>query len=267
MTDLSVILPTFNEAKNIQQMIDAVYGVLADIDAEVIVVDDESPDGTSEVVDRILNRHRKLRLITRRSNKGLVNSIKEGVKSSQGSIVLWMDADLSMPTDKIPDLLNQIKEGADLAVGSRYIKGGGIKGSTQHPGKQNIIHVWDNLRKSEDSFFAVTISKYGNLIARLVLDRRYYDYTSGYYAVRREVIDELGLEGDYLDYCIALLYRAARYGYSISEIPVTIKPRLYGKSKTSNNPVSVIPIALNCLITIIKLKLTVRRRIKNHDKM
>ena len=112
-------------------MIDAVYGVLTDIDAEVIVVDDDSPDGTSEVVDRILNRYRKLRLITRRSNKGLVNSIKEGIKSSRGSICLWMDADLSMPTDKIPDLVNKIKEGADLAVGSRYIKGGGIKGSAQ----------------------------------------------------------------------------------------------------------------------------------------
>ena len=83
MTNLSVILPTFNEAKNIEEMIEAVYGVLIDIDAEVIVVDDDSPDGTSAIVSGILNKYKNLRLITRRSNKGLVNSIKEGVENSR----------------------------------------------------------------------------------------------------------------------------------------------------------------------------------------
>ena len=265
MTNLSVILPTFNEAKNIEEMIEAVYGVLIDIDAEVIVVDDDSPDGTSAIVSGILNKYKNLRLITRRSNKGLVNSIKEGVENSRGSICLWMDADLSMPVEKITDLLNQIEKGVDLAVGSRYIKGGGIKGSTPHAGKHDIFNVWDNLRGTEDSFIAVAVSKYGNRLARIILDRRYYDYTSGFYAVRKEAINQLGLEGDYLDYCIALLYKATRYGYSVREIPVTIKPRLNGESKTSNSPGAVIPIALNCLIKIIKLKFTVRKRIKIDD--
>ena len=258
MIDLSVILPTFNEAKNIERMIDAVYAILTDLDAEVIVVDDDSPDGTSAIVGSILNKYENLRLITRRADKGLVNSIKEGIEKSRGNICLWLDADLSMPAEKIPDLVNRIREGADLVVGSRYVKGGGIKGSTPGTGKHNIFHIWHNLRKTEDSFIAVSISKYGNLLARLILDRKYYDYTSGYYAVRKEVINELGLEGDYLDYCIVLLYKAASYGYRIHEIPVTIKPRIYGESKTSNNPFAVIPIALNCLATVIKLKMSVK---------
>ncbi len=261
MTDISVILPTYNEVDNIVPMIEAVNGALIGYDAEIIVVDDDSPDGTSACVEAVLEKFDRLRLITRKTDKGLVNAIGEGIKNCRGEICLWMDADLSMPTNKIPDLIEQINNGADLAVGSRYVEGGGIKGSAPHVGKTGIFHVWNNLRDTEDSFIAVAISKYGNLFASLVLDRRYHDYTSGFYAVRKDVIKDVGLEGEYLDYCIILLYKAAVRGWRIIEAPVRIVPRKSGKSKTSNNPFALIPLVLKCTLKIIHLKLTVRKRV------
>lgn len=260
MTDISVILPTYNEAENIVPMIEAVNGALSGRDVEIIVVDDESPDGTSAIVESVLERFERLRLITRKSDKGLVNAIREGIRESRGKICVWMDADLSMPVDKLPDLLEQIENGADLVVGSRYVDGGGIKGVVPDVNKTGVFHVWNNLRETEDSFFAVTISKYGNLFARLVLDRKYYDYTSGFYAVKKDVIDDVGLKGEYLDYCIDLLYKSVMKGYRVTEIPVSIVPRTRGISKTSNNPFAMIPIALKCVLIIINLKLVVRKR-------
>ena len=260
MINVSVILPCYNEAENIISMIEVVDSVLSELKAEIIIVDDNSPDGTSSIVEGALARYEKLRLITRKSDKGLVQAISEGIRKSRGKICIWMDADLSMPAGKILVLLDRIEDGADLAIGSRYVEGGGIKGATPHIGKTGIFHVWKNLLNTEDSIFAVTISKYGNLFARYVLDGRYYDYTSGFYAIKKDVIEDVGLEGEYLDYCINLLYKTAMKGYRIDEIPVSIVPRMRGKSKTSNNLFAMISIGFECILLIIKLKLTVRKR-------
>ena len=205
----------------------------------ILVVDDDSPDGTSVVVNKALDRLPRVRLITRKTDKGLVNSIKEGINKSAGDVCVWMDADLSMPAGKIRDLLEKIEGGDDLAVGCRYIDGGGIKGSNPGSQKTSLTKIWKNLKESEDSIFAVAVSKYGNLFARFVLDSRYHDYTSGFYAVKKSVFDDIKLEGEYPDYCISFLYKASLRGYRISETPVTFTPRKRGKSKTANNILSI----------------------------
>jgi len=260
MTEVSIILPTYNEADNILQMIQSVNGAVGGYDAEILVVDDDSPDGTSDVVREVLNHFSKLRLITRTSNKGLVRAIQEGVKESQGDICVWMDADLSMPATTIPKLIDEIYRGADLALGSRYIKGGGIKGSCPNGNKIGPIQIWRNLKETEDTFLAVAISKIGNVFAQTILDSRYHDYTSGFYAVRKQVIDDVGLEGAYLDYCISLLYKTIRRGYNVSEVPVVIVPRLKGESKTSNNVLSIISVTFDCVVRVFWLRLTEKQR-------
>jgi len=259
MTDLSVILPTFNEVENIVPMIESINTILSKTASEIIVVDDNSPDGTSQAVSAVLSKYPRVKLVTRKSNKGLVNSIREGIEKSEGDICVWMDADLSMPANKILTLVRQIELGADLAVGSRYVEGGGIKGSHITTGKTTMLDVWNNLRSTEDSFLAVAISKYGNVFARFILDRKYYDYTSGFYAVRKSVISEIGLEGDYLDYCIHLLYKAAKKGFIVNEIPVTIVPRVRGKSKTSDFSLAILPLVFKCVMKIVALKFTTIR--------
>lgn len=260
MTEISIILPTYNEADNIVEMIRSVDDAVSGYDAEILVVDDDSPDGTSAIVTQALDRFPRLRLITRTSDRGLIKAIREGIEQSQGDICIWMDADLSMPAETIPKLLNEIHGGADMAVGSRYVKGGGIKGSCPDGNKTSPMQIRRNLKETEDSFFSVAISKYGNLFARAVLDSRYHDYTSGFYAVRKHVVNDVGLEGAYLDYCISLLYKTVQRGYKVSEIPVVIVPRLKGKSKTSDSLLSMVPIALDCVLTVFRLRLTERRR-------
>lgn len=257
---ISVILPTYNEAKNIPLMISEIDRVMLGAPFEIIVVDDDSPDGTSDVVSELKDEYACLRLITRTEFPGLVNSIWDGINASNGEICLWMDADLSMPTERIGALLKAIEQGADLAFGSRYIEGGRLKGADYKTGNQNLVQIWQNLRNTEDSFLAVAISKFGNLFARIVLDRRFHDYTSGFYAVKKPIILELGLQGNYLDYCIRLLYKASLSGVRIAEIPIAVTPRQHGQSKTAENAIGVIKLAVECIIVVISLKLFSRSK-------
>lgn len=251
MTELSVILPTYNEVENIVEMINLVTVALAEVEHEILVVDDSSPDGTSDIVQKNLNQFANLRLIVRKANRGLVPSINEGIANARGDVLVWMDADLSMPVSKISELLSAVRAGADIAVGSRYIAGGGFKGADS--AKRSLYSTWRNLRGTEDSFSSVAISWLGNKVVRVFLEPAYYDYTSGFYAVRRRVFDSTKLEGKHLEYCIRFLFTAVRRGYRVIEIPVIIEPRRRGESKTANDLRTLVPIAINCLRTVSEL--------------
>jgi dolichol-phosphate mannosyltransferase len=259
MAYISVILPTYNESENIAEQIGVIQSELNGHDFEIIVVDDDSPDGTAGVVKSLMPDMLNLRLRVRKAIRGLVPSIKEGISAAAGEICIWMDADLSMPASSIVRLIGEIEAGADLAVGSRYVDGGGIKGGDENGNNTSLFSLWRNLRDSEDSIVPVALSKYGNLVVRKILDESHYDYTSGYYAVRKSTIETLGLRGNYLDYCIDLLYKASVLGYTISEIPVVIVARKHGVSKTSPNNFRVLPIVWDCLKTVVKLKWQYRR--------
>ena len=100
---ISVILPTYNESENIMPMIEQITDHLKDEDYEIVVVDDDSPDGTSQIVKNAMKNYPNLRILIRNGNKGLVSSIKDGLEISTGDVCLWMDADLSMP----PALIKQ----------------------------------------------------------------------------------------------------------------------------------------------------------------
>ena len=262
---VSIILPTFNEVDNIVVLIEWIERELPDIAHEIIVVDDNSPDGTSPVVAAALPRFPNLRLVTRTADRGLVNSIREGIAQAKGGVCVWMDADLSMPATTIRKLLGEIQAGADVAVGSRYVPGGAIKGSHGHE-KTTLRRVWHNLSDTEDSFLAVVISSVGNYVVRNLLDNRYNDYTSGFYAVRKHVFDKVILEGHYLDYSIAFLYRAILRGFRISEIPVVIVPRKYGRSKTSDSLLRLLEIIFDCFKMISRLLIESREHRRNARK-
>jgi len=250
MTDASVILPTYNEAENIEWIIDSLLEALSGLDFEIIVVDDNSPDGTSEIVTALKADRPQVRLVTRLTDRGLLKSIKEGIKVANSDVCVWMDADMTMQPSDVHRLLKEIDNGADLAFGSRYVEGGSIKGNDAEEGNKGLFSAWKNLKHSEDSFLAVAISQLGNITVRYVLDRRFYDYTSGFYAVRKHVFDKVELSGHYLDYCISFLHRANMNGFVISEVPVVMTPRIKGVSKTSNSFIDLLPIIFVCLKTI-----------------
>jgi dolichol-phosphate mannosyltransferase len=215
---LTVVLPTYNERENIAILIERILAAVH-TPVQVLVVDDDSPDGTWQVVTEIAAREPAVRLLRRTAERGLTSAIWAGIQAADTDAVSWMDCDLAMPPETIPLLVERLAAGADVAIGSRYVRGG------SDPGHSLLARA-----------FSVTI----NLFAALLLGRGVRDYTSGFVAARRAVFDpstgsgrsRIKLQGDYGEYCIDLLARAQRLGLRVEEVPYTCGARLSGESKT-----------------------------------
>ena len=207
---LTVILPTYKERENIPILI---AGILACVHTpvRVLVVDDNSPDGTWQVVQEIAAWEPRVRLLQRTDERGLTSAIWAGIQAADTDAVSWMDCDLAMPPETIPLLLERLNAGADIAIGSRY-----------KPGGKDVGH----------SFMARAFSVIINTFASLLLGWGVRDYTSGFVAARRSVFDKIRLQGDYGEYCIDLLGRAQRLGFRVQEVPYVSGYRLHGESKT-----------------------------------
>lgn len=218
MRFISVILPTYNESGNIIVLIKEIQNVIK-LPLEVIVVDDNSPDGTSELVAKYKKKSKKdnIRLITRYKNRGLTNSIRDGIRSAKGNVILWMDCDFSHPPKIINKLLDKIEEGYDIAVASRFIKGGGFKGT------------------NEENPLAILLSRLMNYSIQFVLGGQFRDYTSGFIAAKKRVFRKIKLRGDYGEYFIDLIYKALAHKFRVVEIPFVNLPRKTGESKTGSN--------------------------------
>lgn len=233
---VAVVLPTFNEAENIGPLIEANLQALiaARYRAQIIVVDDDSPDRTWEVVERRAAEDARVRLIRRRSERGLTSAIWTGIRAAAGvDVVCWMDCDFSMPPDMLPDLVREVERGADFAVGSRYL-----------PGGADVAH----------SMAGQALSRIINRGASLLLDPRVSDYTTGFVAARRAALLELGLRGDYGEYCIDLLYRALKRGYTVTELPYRCVPRRAGESKTATNLLGYLRRGRKYVRTVVSLR-------------
>ena len=216
---LSVILPTYNEAPNIEPLINAIAEVVEGVH-EIIVVDDDSPDGTGNVVEGMIKRgdYPFLRLEVRKNNPGLTNSIQRGIELATGDAVGWMDADFSMPPKYLPVLLSLINADYDVAVGSRFVLGGS----------------WMGKGDVQDTLLGIALSRSMNFFIQVCLDHRFKDYTSGFVIARKEIFEKIKLRGDYGEYFIDFIYRALKLNHRVVEIPYTWLPRAKGLSKTGS---------------------------------
>ncbi len=209
---LSVILPTYNEAGNIIALIKEIASVLktAKLKGEIIVVDDDSPDGTAKLV--VQNYHQaKVEVIVRKKDRGLAKSILEGIRKSSGQIVVVMDTDFNHDPKEIPKLVEELNH-SDLVIGSRYIKGGGM---------ENRLRYW--------------LSYLFNIYIRILLGSPVHDNLSGYFAAKRLAMLRLPLEGIFYgfgDYFIRLIHHFHMNKARITEVPVYYKNRSYGASKS-----------------------------------
>lgn len=215
---ISVILPTYDEAGNIEELIDLVMKEIPG-PLEVIVVDDNSPDQTWKIAENLKSKYDNLKVLRRINESGLTSAIRAGIELSEGDVLVWMDADLSIHPAKTPDLLKKIEEGYDLVIGSRYIMGGGT-----------VI-----IEKEDDSLVLVILSFVLNFIIQKLLDPSIHDYTSGFIAVRRKVVEEIPLKGDHGEYFISLTYKALKNGFKVVEVPYILGARKYGVSKTGTH--------------------------------
>jgi dolichol-phosphate mannosyltransferase len=241
---LTAILPTYNERENIPILIDCILRHVRP-PVQVLVVDDDSPDGTWQVVAEIAARDRRVRLLHRTTERGLTSAIWAGIRAADTDAVSWMDCDLAMPPEAIPALLARLEAGADIAVGSRYVAGG-----------RDVGHSL--LARA----FSVTI----NACAMLLLGWRVRDYTSGFIAARRGVFDRIVLTGDYGEYCIDLLARAQFMGLRVEETPYVCGARLSGESKTATNIAGYLRRGRKYVVMIVKLfGVRVMGRGRTHD--
>lgn len=243
---VTVILPTYNEAENIIPLIRELLKYLP-TSAEILVVDDESPDHTAELVKSFcqINRaERHVKFLVRKKNHGLTSSLKDGIVTSTSQVVIWMDCDFSHPPVIVPKLIEAINSGADLALASRFI----------------TTNLKDSPRKNHSNSAQLILSRGLNSFISLIFGSGITDYTTGFLAARRKVLNKIPLRGDYGEYCIDFLIRARNAGYQIVEIPYSSPPRLHGESKTAPNLPVLIRHGYGYLKTLVRvfweLKLT-----------
>jgi dolichol-phosphate mannosyltransferase len=209
-----LVLPTYNEAGNIEPFVDAVLTKLPD-SARVLIVDDNSPDGTGEIADRIAADNEAVTVLHRPRKEGLGPAYIAGFEralAEGAGLVLEMDSDFSHDPGYLPRLL-EAGERADLAIGSRYVSGGGVGD-------------WSMLRRA--------ISRGGSAYARLVLGLRVQDLTGGFKCFRREVLEAIDLRSissrGYA-FQVEMTYRAIQRGFEVVEVPIVFRERRTGKSK------------------------------------
>ncbi len=207
--DLTVIIPTFNEEENIAAIIEAVNGVFSEygINGEVLVVDDSSKDRTIPIVQGIAGRRENVRLIVRKEDHGLSQSVVEGFGEARSEVLQVIDADFSHPPELIPRFYEAVRGGADIAIGSRYMKGGDIE---QWPLKRRII--------------SLGATAFGRMLFPEVTDP-----VSGFFAVRREVVAGAPLAPRGYKILMEVLGRGR--WRSFVEIPFVFKDREEGESK------------------------------------
>jgi dolichol-phosphate mannosyltransferase len=240
---VSVLMPTYNEAGNIQELIRETMAVLRDAgieDFEIIVVDDDSPDLTWQKAAQTPGAEAGLVSVIRRmEDHGLTASLRHGIRAASHEVVVWMDCDFSHPPEKIPQLLYMIDQGYDVAVNSRYAIGGGEDRS----GKGGPLQL--------------VLSRLLNWGIRFMLKPSFSDYTSGFVAVRRSLLEEFDLRGDYGEYFIDFIYRVVRCRQSrVCELPYFAPPRRSGESKTGNTMMQYARRGWKYLWTVIQLRLT-----------
>ncbi len=231
---LSIIIPTFNESRNLEELVKRIFASLnsAGIDGEVVVVDDNSPDGTAEIAEKLKASYR-ITVLKRMGRKGLSSAVIDGFSAAGGDILCVMDADLSHPPEKIPEMYKTIIDGeADLVIGSRLVPGGG---STD----------WSLGRK--------LVSFIARVIAMPITSVK--DLTSGFFMVKRSVIEGANLSP--MGFKIGLEILAKGNYNKAKEVPIIFAGRKKGKSKLSAKQVLeyLIQLAsLYCVVVIKKIK-------------
>ena len=211
-----VVVPTFNEAENLTRIVPAILDVLPE--ARVLVVDDHSPDGTGELADAMAAEDARVRVSHRDGPRGLGPAYLHGfglcLEDPTCTHVFEMDADFSHKPEYLPHLLSATAN-ADLALGCRYVEGGGVEG-------------WGAHRQF--------ISRGGNLYARAILGMPFRDLTGGFKCFRREVLEGIDLQAvRSVGYAfqIELTWRAWQAGFLIEEVPIVFPDRVHGESKMS----------------------------------
>ncbi|MDJ0924675.1 MAG: polyprenol monophosphomannose synthase [Acidimicrobiia bacterium] len=225
--EVLVVVPTFNEAENIRLIAEAVRG----LGLRLLVVDDGSPDGTGDIADELARDDDGISVLHRTSKEGLGPAYSAGFTwglQNGADILCEMDADFSHDPADLPRLVAAVEDGADLAIGSRYVPGGGVDNWPWH-------RRW--------------LSRGGNLYARFMLGTRINDMTAGFRAFRAEALGKLdygSCEASGYGFQVEMAWNAAETGLDVREVPIIFRDRTRGTSKMGAG------IAIEAMILVTK---------------
>lgn len=208
----SIILPTYNEKDNIIELIPAIFeAVPPELNFDVVVVDDNSPDGTADVVRKNFSGDLRVKLFVRTKARGLATAIRYGIDHSTGDILVFMDTDFNHDPAILPQMIKFL-EYYDIVIGSRFVMAGGME---------------DRFRQFSSLIY--------NYAIRLLFQTPVHDNLSGFFAISRDKLISMDLDQIYYgygDYFIRLLMVAQKRGYKMLEVPVFYRLRQHGHSKT-----------------------------------
>jgi len=207
-----VVIPTFNEIDNLEVVVDGVgrHGY------DILIVDDNSPDGTGDLADELAAERSSVEVVHRAEKQGLGPAYAEGFAralAADRGIICQMDADLSHDPSQLPSLVEAVRSGADVALGSRFVPGGGI---VDWPARRRFLSRW------------------GNRYTRLMLGVPIRDLTGGFRAFRADALSQLDpgtCQAAGYTFQVEMAWRAHRAGMTIVEVPITFRERLRGESK------------------------------------
>ena len=213
---LTVVSPTLNESENVPRLVRELEQVLAGLDYEIIIVDDDSPDHTWEVAQEIVRQDSRVRVMRRQGSRSLGWSVIDGFTAAKGDVLACIDADLQHDPAILPRMLEQLKRGCDLVVGSRYAPGGGVG----HWGRMRRLESW-----------------LATKLAQWVLGIQIHDPMSGYFLLRRADFLRVRKSLNGQGFKILLEIAANLPDARICETPYTFRNRLAGKTKLSRRVV------------------------------
>lgn len=216
MTRVLVCTPTYNEATNISELLHRVREALPD--ADILVLDDNSPDGTADVAEKVAAEVGFVEVLRRPDKRGLGDAYRAGFAvgiARDYDVIVQIDADLSHDPAVLPELVGALEHGADLSIGSRYVPGGSTP-------------FWPWRRKA--------LSRYGNLYAGFMLRTNVNDNSAGFRAFKTstlKAVDYASTRAKGYGFQLELTYRVSRWGGRVDEVPITFTDRVRGTSKMS----------------------------------
>jgi dolichol-phosphate mannosyltransferase len=226
-----IIIPTYNEKENIERLIKEIFDLKIN-KLSILVIDDNSPDGTADIIERLMEDYQSLFLIKRPVKLGLGSAYRDGfvfALNHGADFIFEMDADLSHQPKYIPTIFAELLNN-DLVIGSRYVKGGGVEN-------------WPWWRQA--------LSRIANLYVQFILNLKVKDATAGFRGYRKEVFQKVDLEkiiSDGYSFQVELVYLVNKAGFKIKEVPIIFPDRKLGQSKIGQQEI------VKAIIVVLKLR-------------
>lgn len=213
--EISVVVPTYNEKENIAILINEVERILKKENKrfEIVIVDDNSPDGTPQIVKTLNKKYKNIRVFVRKKKEGVGSAYYFGYKKSKGKIIIGMDADLSHDPNEIKKLVDKLEEGYDMVLGSRHIHGSYYE------------------HKRFNTFRKYITSKYGNILTSFILGINIRDFTNGFRCFKKDILNNMQLINKGNSLLMEIIAKAYWKGYKIIEVPTKFRDRKRGISK------------------------------------